>query len=50
MILMGENLIVGPLEEVGHENLQGTPISKALEMDLPASKSLRPSPYKQEVH
>ncbi len=39
MILMGENLILGPLEEVGHENFQGVPLPKALEMDLPASKS-----------
>jgi hypothetical protein len=50
IILMGENLILRPLEEVGHENFQGTPLPKALEMDLPASKPLRPAPYKQEVH
>jgi hypothetical protein len=30
-------------------DFQGPPLPNALEMDLPASKSLRPAPYKQQV-
>jgi hypothetical protein len=31
-------------------HFQGPPLSMALEMDLPESKSLHPAPYKQQVH
>jgi hypothetical protein len=31
-------------------DFQGPPLLLALVMELPASKSLRPSPYKQQVH
>ncbi len=31
-------------------NFQGPPLSMALEMNLPASKSLFPAPFKQKVH
>jgi hypothetical protein len=31
-------------------DIQGPPLPMALKMDLPASKSLRPTPYKQQVH
>jgi hypothetical protein len=59
------NPLLGPLEGVGPEILtflgpngtpfacfdfQGTPLPIALEMDFPASKSLRPASYKQHVH
>jgi hypothetical protein len=64
MILMPENPLPRPLE-VGPENLdffgakwhwlrslpfQGPPLPTALESDFPALKSLRPPPYKQQVH
>ncbi len=59
--LMRANPLLGPLEGVGHENLdsfgpkkvkifQGPPLVIALVMDLPATNSLRPAPYKQQVH
>jgi hypothetical protein len=41
MILMGANPVLGTLE--------GVAFSRALEMDLPPSKSLRLAPYKQQV-
>jgi hypothetical protein len=31
-------------------DFQGLPLPMALEVDLPASKSLRPAPYKKQVH
>jgi hypothetical protein len=31
-------------------DFQGPPLPMTLEMDFPASKSLRPAPYKQQVH
>jgi hypothetical protein len=31
-------------------DFQGSPLLMALEMDFPASKSLRPTSYKQQVH
>jgi hypothetical protein len=31
-------------------HFQGPPLPMALEMDLPASKSSHPAPYKQQVH
>ncbi len=35
----------------GHIDLdEGKSISWALVLDLPASKSIRPAPYKQQVH
>jgi hypothetical protein len=72
MILMRENLLLGPLKGVGPENLDfsgpkwhslcsllfqgpkksrfsGSTPSNGPEMDFPASKSLRPVPYKQQV-
>jgi hypothetical protein len=46
MILIRANPLPGPLEGVGPENGKGR--SPPLPMvDLPASESLRPAPYKQ---
>jgi hypothetical protein len=65
MILTRANSLHGPLEVVGPENLdffgpkwhslrslpfQGPPLPMYLKMNLPASKSLSPAPFKQQVH
>ncbi len=58
MILMQENPLLGLLEGVvaisfraqKSLNFQGPPHPMALEGNFPASKSLRPAPYKQQVH
>jgi hypothetical protein len=60
MILMRENPLLRPLKGVALENdffgpkwhsLCSLPFHfVAIEMDFPASKSLRPAQYKQQVH
>jgi hypothetical protein len=58
MILMGLNPLLGPYGWVGPENLtflgqsldfQDPLLPVTLEIDLPASKSLRLTPYKQQA-
>jgi len=61
VILRWANPLLEPFEGVGPESLhflraqknrdfQGPPLQMALEMDLAASKSLYPAPFKQQVH
>jgi hypothetical protein len=52
MILMRKNPLLGLLPFQGQKSLdfQSPPLPMALKMDFPASKSLRPAPYKQQVH